>query len=249
MPLQGYTIVTINQRPDLIEQVYEVEKLSWPEFINHDPIGNQYWDKLYQDFADYQLVMIEDKSQRVIASGNSIPLEWEGNIEDLPEEGWDWALQRGFIRTGGQSLIQCALSIPILPEYRGKGLSKYMVEAMIKIGKSQGLSSLIAPVRPNMKSQYPLTPIEEYVTWQDTNGLPFDAWLRVHVKLGAGIIKICHRSMQISGTVPEWEDWANMRFPSSGEYVVPGAIVPVTIDYNNNRGIYVEPNIWIIHSF
>jgi hypothetical protein len=44
----------------------------------------------------------------------------------------------------------------------------------------------------------------------------------------------CHRDLAgvevISGTVAEWEEWTGMRFPDSGAYVVPGALVPVDID-------------------
>jgi hypothetical protein len=39
-----------------------------------------------------------------------------------------------------------------------------------------------------------------------------------------------------------------MAFPESGEYVVEGALVPVEIDREHDRGLYVEPNIWMLHS-
>ena len=38
-----------------------------------------------------------------------------------------------------------------------------------------------------------------------------------------------------------------MRFPVSGRYVVPGALVPITIDRRRDRGRYVEPNVWMLH--
>jgi hypothetical protein len=45
----------------------------------------------------------------------------------------------------------------------------------------------------------------------------------------------------------EWEEWAQMTFPETGAYVVPGALVPVEIDYERDEGIYVEPNVWMVH--
>ncbi len=39
-----------------------------------------------------------------------------------------------------------------------------------------------------------------------------------------------------------------MRFPESGQYIVPGALVPVEIDRENDTGRYVEPNVWMKHS-
>ena len=53
--------------------------------------------------------------------------------------------------------------------------------------------------------------------------------------------------MTIPGTVAEWEEWTDMTFPDSGTYVVPGALVPVQIDLEGDRGLYVEPNVWLEH--
>ena len=121
------------------------------------------------------------------------------------------------------------------------------VDAMKRIGRSHGLGGMIAPVRPNRKSEYPKTPIEEYITWFGDDGRPFDPWLRVHHDLGARIIKPCKRAMLITGTVAEWEGWTGMRFFESGEYIVPGALVPVVIDCERDIGTYVEPNVWMHH--
>ena len=54
--------------------------------------------------------------------------------------------------------------------------------------------------------------------------------------------------MTITGTVSDWESWTGMVFPESGDYVVPQALGPVTIDRENDTGRYVEPNVWIEHS-
>jgi hypothetical protein len=43
------------------------------------------------------------------------------------------------------------------------------------------------------------------------------------------------------------EEWAGMSFPESGSYVVPGALVPVEIDRERDEGLYVEPNVWMVH--
>ena len=49
------------------------------------------------------------------------------------------------------------------------------------------------------------------------------------------------------GSVAEWEEWAQMAFPETGAYVVPGALVPVEIDRERDEGLYVEPNVWMVH--
>ena len=53
--------------------------------------------------------------------------------------------------------------------------------------------------------------------------------------------------MVITGTVSEWEGWTGMRLPESGDYVVPGALVPVAIDVERDVGTYTEPNVWMSH--
>jgi hypothetical protein len=120
-----------------------------------------------------------------------------------------------------------------------------MIEVMRNLALSKRFESLVVPVRPNLKSSYPLAKIDRYVEWKGEGGLPFDPWLRVHARAGGKIVKVCHRAMTITGTVSEWESWTRMRFPDSGQYVVPGALVPVEVDLARDQGNYVEPNVWI----
>jgi hypothetical protein len=43
------------------------------------------------------------------------------------------------------------------------------------------------------------------------------------------------------------EEWCGLEFPESGSYVVEGALVPVEIDREGDRGSYREPNVWMRH--
>ena len=95
--------------------------------------------------------------------------------------------------------------------------------------------------------QFGLTDAARYIQWQTDEGLPFGPWLRVHVRLGGEIVKVCPRAMRITGSVAQWEEWTGMRFPESGKYVVPGGLIPVEIDCEKDRGLYVEPNVWMGH--
>jgi hypothetical protein len=47
--------------------------------------------------------------------------------------------------------------------------------------------------------------------------------------------------------VADWEEWASMRFPDTGSYVVSGALTLVEIDRSRDEGLYVEPNVWMRH--
>ncbi len=220
---------------------------SWPEFMLHDTVANTNWYPMIAKYPEFQFALIETATEKWIAVGNSILVYFEGPLEDLPDTGWDWAILNGMVAEKSANLLS-ALGIQILPAYRGGGLSTVMIKVMQEIGLSHGLGKLIAPVRPNKKSEYPLTPMALYIEWSK-NDRPFDPWLRVHHRLGARILKACPEAMHISGTIKSWEEWTGMSFQSSGEYIIPGALTPVTIDIENDCGVYIEANVWMLHDF
>jgi hypothetical protein len=121
-----------------------------------------------------------------------------------------------------------------------------MLEHMRGLGRERGWE-LVAPVRPSLKQRYPLTPIERYIEWRRDDGLLFDPWLRSHERLGAEIVGIAQDSLVSEGSVTDFEEWCGLQFPESGEYVVEGALVPVEIDREHDRGVYREPNVWMRH--
>ncbi len=247
--IAGLKLITPATCPDYRHLVAPLSEVCWPEIMLHDPIADEHWGALFERFSDYQFGLLGPGTNTAVAMANSVPLCWDGDLADLPEEGWDWAFEQAVRnhQNGEVANIHCAIQVAIHPAYRGRGLSGYMVEVMRTLGRSGGYPRLIAPVRPSQKADYPLNHIDRYVKWQRSDGLPFDAWLRVHARLGARLIKVCHRSMTIRGTVTEWQSWSGLSFPDSGAYYVPGALAPVEIDLVAGQGIYVEPNVWMVH--
>jgi hypothetical protein len=92
-----------------------------------------------------------------------------------------------------------------------------------------------------------LTPIERYAAWTRDDGLPFDPWIRLHVRLGAEILKPVPHSLHITGTVAEWEQWVELPLPESGTYVFPHGLAPLEVDREADRCEYWEPNVWVRH--
>jgi GNAT superfamily N-acetyltransferase len=240
-----YTVVSALKDPEQRKIHNEITSELWPEFMFHDPISNANWGNLYNTFAEYQITVFIDGE--AVGMANSIPFYWDDKLENLPEEGWDWAMLKGFEDNSHKKEpnILCGLQIGIDKKYQGKGLSQLIVREMKSIAVNKKFKALVVPVRPNRKSKYPLIPIDSYIGWKESNGLPFDPWLRVHAKLGARITKVCHKAMYIPGTIEDWEEWTNMKMPGSGDYVVDGALVPVKVDSIKNIGEYVEPNVWM----
>jgi hypothetical protein len=189
-----------------------------------------------------------DTDDTILAGLNSAPLPWDGTDEGLPD-GWEAQLVASVdALTSGEPVAALgALQIVVHPERRGGGLADLMLAAMRANAVAHGLTAVIACVRPTWKPRYPLTPIDRYATWTRNDGMPFDPWIRLHVRAGGRIVRPSPRSMTIDGTVAEWESWTGMAFPESGAYVVPGACEPVRIDRDADRGTYHDPNVWIIH--
>jgi len=245
--MSDFMCYTFAERPERAEEADALCGPAWPEFMLHDPVSNN-WGYLMNEFAAYQLFLC-DPEDRIVAVGNTIPLKWDRPLEDLPARGWDAIFERGVadLKRGRTPNILSALQAVVVADQKGKGLSTEIIRGMKAIAQRSGFAHLIAPVRPNLKHQYPLVPVERYITWQNPDGLPFDPWLRVHARLGAKIIKVAPRSMRISGSVADWEGWTKMRFPSSGKYIVPGALNPVNMDVPSDIGVYIEPNVWMDH--
>lgn len=244
-----FRFVTSRDRDDLMHLNTRVTGEVWPEFMLHDPVS-QLFPELYEKLPQFQFALLEAEADNVVVLGNCVPLAYDGSPQDLPDTGWDWALAKGIedCRAGRKPTVLCALQIAVSNRYRGRGLSGRAVRMMQSLGRAENLPSLFAPVRPSLKADYPHEPMEDYIRRQNDDGLPFDSWMRVHVRCGATIVKVCPQAMRITATVAEWQKWTGMSFPQSGSYVVPGALVPVDFDIDADRGIYIEPNVWMHHS-
>lgn len=208
---------------------------AWPEIVFHDPISNASWGRLYEERPEFQFALVE--GERVLAEGNSLP------VAGMPA-AWRDALGQGFDQADPDRL--CALAILIDPDEQGRGLSRLMLEHMRGLAAEHGWD-LVAPVRPTLKHRYPLTPIERYMHWRRDDGQLFDPWLRAHERLGAELLGVAPDSLVSEGTVADFEKWCGLAFPESGSYVVEGALVPVEIDVDADRGVYSEPNVWMRH--
>lgn len=242
----SYTTHTLDQRPDLKDQIDRLSRDTWPEFLLH---GNAcHWGRLFDAFAAFQ-VMICNPSDELMAVGHTVPLIWDGSLDDLPAD-IENTLVRALeaLENNRTPNAFAGLAVMVDRQQQGLGLSTALLREMRSLGAKVDCDVLIVPVRPTLKSRYPLTPMERYVRWTRPDGAPFDPWLRVHWRLGAEQLQVAPNTLTVTGTVAEWEAWAGMHFPESGQYIVPDALQPVTIDRERDVGCYEEPNIWLKHS-
>lgn len=245
----SFTVFTHAERPDLAESSLWIEPAVWPDYNRHSDILGRYWDRLSPEFGEFQFVLLDDSTREVVARGNTVPCYWDGDLESLPDGIDSMAVHAfGLAERHLEPNALCALAISIPPQNQSKGLGKVMLGVMRDIAASHGHQSLLAPVRPNWKERYPLTPIERYMYWTREDGLPFDPWIRVHYRLGAHFLKPAPRSLRITATVAEWESRTGLRFPESGTYVFPRGLSTLDIDVEADVGRYWEPNVWMCHS-
>lgn len=239
-------IVTVAEHRGLGEQARAALRSSWPEFIFHDPIDSEYIGYAETHFSQYEVLLLED--WEVVARGWGVPLRWDGTIGALPK-GYDGALISAMDshEDSGATDTLCVMGAAVRGDRRGAGLSRKVLTALRERASAAGLIRVIAPVRPTLKSRYPLTPMQSFALWTRSDGLHIDPWIRTHQRLGASILGPAQNSMTIIGTVPEWEGWTNMAFPETGQYAVPDALDLVSIDLERDCGTYNETNLWMRH--
>ncbi|MGZ8706330.1 MAG: GNAT family N-acetyltransferase [Gaiellaceae bacterium] len=225
-------LVRYADEPDLRAIRFEVlSQQTFPEYMQNNVPGNKYWGRLYEDFPDFQLGLVD--GDELVAELHSVPTPWDGSDGDLPA-GWD------------EATVLSALAISVRPDRQSQGLATRMLEEMRSAAAAGGLRELIAPVRPTLKARYPLIPIERYMEWRRPDGSHFDPWIRVHERIGGEVFAPAPESMVIDCPVSDWEEWTGMRFPSDGDYVVPEMLAPLYV--RDGRGRHVEPNVWLRHS-
>ncbi len=253
--IDGFLVCTVADDPAIEDTIEAILEEVWPRYLRegHWAGGDSPrtdWFGIYRRWPHYQFVLFDAESREPLAAGNALELAWDGAPETLPEHGWEWQMAAAAADhdAGRPAATLGALSISVRPAGRSRRLSPVMVRAMKALGQAAALPRLIAPVRPSWKARHPALPIEKYLTWTNDEGLAYDPWIRTHQRLGARIVRPCLRSMQTAGSVAEWETWTGLHFPTSGAYPVPDALSPVEIDLEADRGLYVEPNVWMVHT-
>lgn len=141
----------------------------------------------------------------------------------------------------------CALEIVVHPDHYGRGLFEIVLARLRRSAASHGLDTLLAPVRPPGKAAEPAVPMVEYAARRRPDGLPADRWLRVHVRAGGELIGVAPCSATVQAPLQRWREWTGLPFDRDGETHVPGGLGPVLVSTAHNIGVYIEPNMWVLH--
>ena len=174
----------------------------WPEFMLNDPVANEHWGRLRDDFAAFQLALLDEQGE-VVAANNAAPLAWDGTDDGLPA-GWDDQFLRQPRRAGGRHAAGHARRAPGDGAVRPAGRRTERRDGQ-RDACQRGVARLAGSdrLRPaDRQGPLPADPIEAYARWTRDDGLPLDPWIRLHVRLGGRLVRPSPASMRIEGSSP-----------------------------------------------
>lgn len=239
---QEVEITTVTERPSLVGKGFDAGP--WGVFMQHNRVADAYFFQSLKAFPSLCLVATADGE--VVGDAHAVRFASRG---ELPPGGYEqvlvWAFQD--LDRGTPTDAACALNISVATSVHGQGLSGLMLGALRSAVAVAGLSRLVAPVRPTWKDREPRTPMASYVARVRPDGLPYDPWLRTHVRAGGRIVGVAPTSWLIAGTLAEWRTWTGLPFTTDGLVDVPYALAPVRCSVADDYAVYVEPGVWVEH--
>jgi hypothetical protein len=246
--ISRYSVKTRADSLQLKKAAIAVEQSAWNAlgFLNFTRAHFQHYEDLLEEYADFQLCLVDDVTGYPVAVGCCVPF-YCPDVENLPAEGWDWVVESASRKDRAPNMLG-GLGISVPQVHRAKGLARLMIKAMKDKASERGLDGVVIPVRPTAKAKHPEVEMSEYVTWKDEKDRAYDPWIRSHLSAGGKIVGHASRSMVVEEPVAFWETWSGQHFERSGKYQMPGALTQVSIELENDLGSYVEPNVWFAYA-
>src|SRR6476620_4649416 len=91
--MDNLLITTFAESSKVANSADEMEKAVWSRmgFLNFSEPFVHYFN-LIERYPEYQIAVIDRDRDYVVATGNLVPMFYD-DPSNLPERGWDWALQ------------------------------------------------------------------------------------------------------------------------------------------------------------
>jgi hypothetical protein len=173
-----------------------------------------------------------------------VAIRWDGTTDGAPGGGVGTLL--GQADPGdGQADTLAVLDLAVHPDLRGRGLGAQVLAELGGSVADAGLARLLVLLRPHRKCHHPLVPFARYLTAVDDAGRPHDGWLRTAWEAGLHPVRAVDRSLVARAPVAAWQRWYGRGFPTSGPYLVEGAIKPAIVELERDEGRYREPHLWV----
>lgn len=185
----------------------------------------------------------EDHTNELMAFINAVQLHVDLSAAQLPQNGWTFAIQAA--AKNQQPNCLCLLVANVNPKARGHGFSQTLVDRAKQATRELGFNTMIAPVRPTLKSNFPLMPMEDYMAKRSDDGEIYDPWIRMHIKSGGQVTNVCSESVRIAATLSKWREWTGLALTKSGLEILPQGLAPLEVNVEKNVAVYCEPNVWV----
>lgn len=236
--------VSLKDDPSLYGRINELETEAFAEYLSEEPTWEKCFPKILETFPEYQLFFIDENTDELLALSNQVPFYWDGDAQTLP--GYNDLLQGCLdeAESGVEPTALCGIMAITSNDHKARGLSEYIFSGIKNLTEKYKLEHCLSPLRPTLKHLYPNFSIEQYISWKDASGRPFDPWLRSGQRANITFIGIAYNSIAITDTVTQWEKWTNMKFPVSGEYIIPDGHQLLQVDVENDTASYAEHHVW-----
>lgn len=235
----------LGEQPQYIPQVLEFINREdfWPKFHvqnNGDPMI-AHADKLALICPPYSIIGLTNGQLTTVclfvslySENSALPISYE----DIILKSYQTYLDGKKANMGSGLLF--------VGSTNNRSTRKYYLEKIFQKFIKDGIKDIIAPIRPILKSRYPLIPLSEYAQWKDHKGQHWDPFLKEVTNISnAQVLGVSKNPLIYKGTVKQWEAWTGLTMQSSGLYIHPDAQSPIKIDMEQDLGIYEEPHIWI----
>ena len=229
--------VTLADEPGLADQ-NEAAESDGPVFLAELTAAQR--EQLTRAHPAEQWLYVVDS--RVVAVVRGLALAWDGTSAGAPSSGVGGAMA---LAGTGQADTLAVVDLTVAPDVRGSGLGRHLLAELDVLRGRSELERLLLLARPHAKHRHPLVPFARYVTATDDDGRPHDGWLAAVWAAGFHPVLGVDRSLVARAPVAVWERWYGRPFPTSGPYLLPGAIKPAIVEYEVDEGRYREPHLWM----
>jgi hypothetical protein len=235
---------------DLLNR-YRVER-QFPDLSNFR-LGPNMFGEAALDWIIFVTSRPGQRDSELVAHGITTRISWNADPTKLPR-GWMGAVRQSYeestIRTTTPNTL-VGLFIYAEAAYREHGWAAEVANAMKDLAKESHLHDFIIPLR--LPTRYDMNnvslPYEEFALQRREDGSYRDHWLRMHARLGAGVIGISPVSHQHAMHPDDLERQAGRSFSTSGTYIVQlkDEFFEAFVDLERGFSLINEGCVWVRH--
>jgi GNAT superfamily N-acetyltransferase len=198
--------------------------------------------RLHERWPTHQwLGGVRASESRAVVS--AVAIRWDGTTAGAPG-GVGTLIGEADPRDDGADTL-AVVDLAVHPSVRGQGLGSRVLAELDELRATAGLERLLVLLRPHAKRHHPLVPFARYLSAVDAAGRPRDGWLAAAWEAGLHPVRGVDRSLVARAPVAAWERWYGRPFPTSGPYLIDGAIKPAIVELERDEGRYREPHLWV----